>query len=45
MSPYVAYFLGILTVLIIIVPFWVLSIRFESVATAYRAIFCDQALT
>jgi hypothetical protein len=44
MSPYLAYLLGLLTVLVIVVPLWLLSTRYQGVADAYRRIFCDQAL-
>ena len=40
MSPYTAYFLGILTVLLIIVPFWVLSLFVTSIKTAYTNSVC-----
>jgi len=30
--------------LIIFVPFWVLSLRFQGVANAYRSIFCSEVL-
>lgn len=44
MSPYIAYFLGLLTLLIIIIPFWIASMRFQNVARGYRTIMCNQAL-
>jgi hypothetical protein len=44
MSPYLAYFLGLITVLVILLPFWVLSMRFRSVSGAYKSLFCNQAI-
>lgn len=44
MSPYLAYLLGVLTVLIIVVTFWVLSARFKNVSDVYQSIFCDQTI-
>ena len=44
MSVYAAYLLGLVTTLLIIVPFWVLSMRYSTVATVYRAALCNQAL-
>lgn len=45
MSPFGAYLLGLLTMLIIIIPFWVLSMGYLYVSDAYLKIFCSQALT
>lgn len=42
MSPYLAYVLGILTVILIFLPFWLLSQTSEGVANAYSSVFCDQ---
>lgn len=44
MSALMAYFIGILTILVIILPFWVLSMRSQSVSDTYKAVFCNQAL-
>lgn len=40
MSPLAAYIFGILTVLIIIIPFWFFATVNSSVATTYRNTFC-----
>ena len=42
MSVYLAYILGILTVILIFLPFWLLSQTSSGVATAYSTVFCDQ---
>ncbi len=44
MSPYAAYILGLFTLIAIILPFWVLSMRYQGVSDAYKAVFCDQAI-
>lgn len=41
MSPLVAYFLGIITVLIILIPFWYLARVNQKISTTYKNIFCD----
>lgn len=40
MSPYVAYFLGIITILIPLIIFYVLSLNFNSVSDAWDRAFC-----
>lgn len=45
MSPYLAYLLGLLTVLLIVIPFWVLSMNYQVVSDSYLTIFCKQAYT
>lgn len=40
MSPLAAYFFGILTIIIIIIPFYILSTINSAVNTAYRNTFC-----
>lgn len=42
MSPYAAYVLGILTILVILIPWWILSMRSTSVSNAYSKVFCNQ---
>ena len=44
MSPYVAFILGILVVLVPFIIFYVLSMNFTSVSNAYQDIFCNQAI-
>ncbi len=41
MSPLLAYFLGIFTILIIFVPFWYLAQVNSKVAPTYKSIFCS----
>lgn len=45
MDALLAYFLGILTVLVIFLPFWVLSMYFPEVASVYDNVFCDQTVS
>lgn len=45
MSPYLAYLLGLMTVLLIIIPFWVLSMDYPVVSNSYLNLFCKQAYT
>lgn len=42
MSPWFAYFLGLITILIILIPLWILSAFNDDAAEAYSVIFCDQ---
>lgn len=42
MDPLFAYILGIITAIIIFLPFWVLSGFSPTVASAYSEVFCDQ---
>jgi hypothetical protein len=44
MSPITAYILGILTLLIILIPFWILSTRFTAVANTWNIIMCNQTV-
>ena len=41
MSPIVAYFLGLLTIIIIFIPFWYLARENNKVQPIYNSIFCD----
>lgn len=41
LSPYLAYFLGIITILIPILIFYVLSLNFNSVNSAWQSFFCN----
>lgn len=41
MSPLVAYFLGIITILIILIPFWYLARVNTKISTTYKNIFCN----
>ena len=45
MSPFIAFILGMLTILIIIIPFWVMSMRVEVIAKYYNYIFCNQSIS
>lgn len=40
LSPYLAYFLGILTILIPLLIFFVLSLNFDGVNSAWNNFFC-----
>lgn len=44
-SPYAAYLLGLLTVFVILIPFWTLSMGYAPISKVYLAAFCSQALT
>lgn len=44
MKAGVAYLLGILTLLIILLSFYLLSMRYANVGSAWRQIFCEQAV-
>ena len=41
MSPLLGYFLGILTVLIIFIPFWYLGRNNAKIESIYKQYFCD----
>lgn len=41
MSPYLAYVLGVFTVLVPIMIFYILSINFPYVSTVYDSVFCN----
>ena len=41
MSPIVAYFIGLLTIIIIFIPFWYLARENDKVKPLYKSIFCD----
>lgn len=45
MSPYMAYLLGLLTFLLIMLPFWIMSTFSYIVSEAYYGIFCTQAIS
>lgn len=45
MSPVVAYMLGLFTTLLIIAPFYVFSMYFNTVSDGYLIAFCKQATT
>ncbi len=40
MSPLVAYFLGIITILIIFFPFWYLGRTTNKIGNVYKQYFC-----
>jgi hypothetical protein len=40
MNPVLAYFLGILTVILVIFPFWYVSTKDEGTRDVYDNIFC-----
>ena len=40
MSSLIAYFLGILTILVIIVPFWYLAKVNKRIEPVYKNVFC-----
>lgn len=42
LSPYLAYFLGIVTILIPLLIFFVLSFNFNAVNDVWQGVFCDQ---
>jgi hypothetical protein len=39
-SPYFSFFLGIITILIIIIPFWFAGTQVPAIGRAYSSIFC-----
>jgi len=41
LSPYLAYFLGIITILVPLIVFFVLSFNFNSVNDAWQSTFCN----
>jgi hypothetical protein len=41
MSPYLAYFLGIITFLVPFLIFYILSLNFTAVGSAWNVTFCD----
>ncbi len=41
MNPLIAYFLGLVTVLIILVPFWYLAKINSKIQPVYNDIFCS----
>jgi len=45
LSPYIAYLFGLLTVIIIIVIFYVLALRVPSVSNAYKTTLCSNLAT
>lgn len=45
MSNLEAFLLGLLVTLLIILPFWALSMRFDAVSNGYLTVFCKQAIT
>ncbi len=40
MTPFGAYFLGLFTFLIIIIPFWLMSLFSKSIKNAYQSSIC-----
>jgi hypothetical protein len=42
MSPLAAYFLGILTVLVIFIPFWYLGQKNKKIEQVYKKYICPQ---
>ncbi len=45
MTPITAYMLGLFTVLLILIPFYVFSMYFNTVSDGYLVAFCKQAAT
>jgi hypothetical protein len=45
MDSLYAYFLGLLTMLIILIPFWILSNDYSRISDVYLNVFCKQAFT
>lgn len=41
MAPIAAFFLGILLVLVILVPFWYIATVNSNVGSVYKSIFCN----
>ncbi len=41
MAPLVAFFLGILVVLVILIPFWYVATVNSKVGPVYKSIFCQ----
>lgn len=44
MSPYLAYFLGIITIMIPLLVFFVLSLNFNAINDAWDSVFCTPAV-
>ena len=40
MSPFIAYILGVLTVFMILIPFWYISTKNTSVSKIYKSSVC-----
>lgn len=40
MTPIVAYFLGLITILIILIPFWLLAKSNGKIQPVYKGLFC-----
>jgi hypothetical protein len=40
MSPLVAYFLGVITMLVVIIPFWYLAKVNSKIQPVYKDVFC-----
>jgi hypothetical protein len=45
MNPYYAYILGLLTLFIVIFPFWLLSMYYRFISIIYLEFFCKRAVT
>jgi hypothetical protein len=45
MTPVIAYFLGIITVIVIIVPFWYIASVNAKIGPVYSDIFCNNIKT
>lgn len=43
MSPLVAYFLGVLTILVIFIPFWYLGRTNDKIGEVYKKYLCNLA--
>lgn len=41
MTPYIAYLLGVITILIPIMIFFILSLNFNAVSNAWDNVFCS----
>lgn len=45
MNNLVSFFIGILVALLILIPLWVLSMRYGAFSNLYLTAFCSQAIT
>lgn len=41
MSPYLAYFLGIITILVPLLMFYVFSLNFTAIDDSWQKVFCN----
>jgi len=42
MNALIAFIIGLLVILVILLPFYILSMKYTSVATVWSSIFCSQ---